>query len=428
MNTPAPIPTTDAAALYAGYDHMDPPIGPDGTPYQYYEAFRDAVIAGHAPVGWSEKHGGFWVVTRAADVEAILRAPESFSSAGVIFPKYGVTEPLMLAEQDEPEHMRGRRLVNMSFMPKSVAQFDDQIEKSVHDLIDGFIERGATDLGRIIADPIPSIVTALLLGFPPEYGPKFDMWTSAATKEYLTDREAALPKIAEMYEYFEANIKRRRECPGTDILSQVINSKVDGQQLSHTELLGFSTVLLIGGIENSAKLIGSAMWRLGWDMELRRRLVDHPALMTTAVDEFLRYYCPATVGRIVTKDTRLHGCTLRTGQQVMLALPIANRDPERFPNPDAFLPDRPRNSHLSLGSGLHVCLGQHLIRMEARLVLNALLARIPDFRPDPSRPSRWISGVVAGMARVPVTFKPDKPRGTTRAPGVQEWLAYAERP
>lgn len=306
-----------------------------------------------------------------------MRDPEVFSQEGLLFPKYAVAEPLMLAEQDEPEHMRSRRLVNTSFMPGSVGHFGDAMKKATHELIDGFIERGRADVGRILADPVPAIVTAVMLGFPQDDGPMFDRWTTALTHEYLANKEAALPKIAEMYQYFEANIERRKREPGNDILSQVINSVVDGERLSQKELLGFSTVLLIGGIENSAKLIGSAMWRLGWDVELRRRLIDDPSKMTGAVDEFLRMYTPGSIGRLVKRDTTIAGKTLKAGQQVMIALQVVNRDPRPFPHPDAFIFDRPRNAHLALGNGLHVCLGQHLIRMEARVVLNELTVMKP---------------------------------------------------
>jgi cytochrome P450 len=428
MNAPSTTPALDVDAFYAGYNHLDPPIGPDGTPYAYYEAFRDAAVAADRPVGWSEKHGGFWVVTSFADCERIDRDTETFSNDGIIFPKYAVSEPLMLAEQDEPEHLRSRRLVNLAFMPRGVANLSEAIHTAVHELMDGFIETGRGDVGRILADPVPAILTAVMLGFPPEDGPRFDTWTTALTHEFLSSRETAMPKIAEMYAYFERNIERRRKEPSSDILSQVINSEIDGERLSHKELLGFSTVLLIGGIENSAKLIGSAFWRLAWDVELRRRLVRDPSKMTAAVDEFLRMYTPGSIGRTVKKEITVGGRTMKPGQQVMLSLPIANRDPRAFPHPDAFIIDRPRNAHLALGTGPHVCLGQHLIRMEARVVLNEFLSRIPDYRLDPEAPMAWTKGQVSGMSRVPIRFEPRAPRLSTRGAGVDAWLRHAQRP
>ncbi len=429
MNAPSSIkPEADLKALYAAYDHLDPPIGVDGTPCGYYEEFRDLALAAKEPVGWSEKHGGFWVVTSYAECEQIIKDVDGFSSGGVIFPKYAVTEPLMLAEQDEPDHMRARRLVNLSFMPRNVTQYGDAMQVAVHELMDGFIEDGKADVGRILADPIPAIVTALIMGLPAQDGPLFDYWTTAITHQYLVDPEGAKPKIAEMYEYFEKNIARRKVEGGTDVLSSVINSEVDGQRLTHSELLGFSTVLLIGGIENSAKLIGSALWRMGWDLELRRRLLRHPERLPAVVDELLRYYSPGTIGRIVRRETTIAGKTMLPGQQVMLALPIANRDPREFPNPDAFITDRTNNRHLALGTGLHVCLGAHLIRMEARIVIAEFLARIPDYTIDATAPLKWTTGQVGGMSRVPIKFKPGQRRGTERGAGVDAWLRHATRP
>lgn len=428
MNAPTAAPVLDVEAFYANYDHLNIPLGPDGTPFEYYEAFRDAALAADRPVGWSEKHGGFWAVTSYADCERIDRDAENFSNDGIIFPKYAVTEPLMLAEQDEPEHMRARRLVNLAFMPKSVSALREAIHTAVHELIDGFIQTGRGDVGRILADPVPSILTAVMLGFPPEDGPMFDAWTTALTHEFISDREKALPKIQQMYAYFEANIARRQKEPGDDILSQVINSVVDGERLSHKELLGFSTVLLIGGIENSAKLIGTALWRLGWDVELRRRLLRSPSMMATAVDEFLRYYTPAPIGRTVKREVTIGGRTMKPGQQVMIVLPIANRDPRKFQNPDVFMLDRQNNTHLALGTGLHVCLGQHLIRMEARVVLQEFLSRIPHYRIDADAPQFWTQGQVQGMSRVPIVFEPGATRLPTRGKGVDAWLRHAARP
>lgn len=428
MNAPVPsAPQADAKTLYAGYDHLDPPIGVDGTPWSYFEAFRDAVHAEKQMVGWSEKHGGFWVVTGFPECDQIIKDVDGFSSTGVIFPKYAVTEPLMLAEQDEPDHMRARRLVNLSFMPRNVTQYGEAMQKAVHELMDGFIEDGKADVGRILADPIPAIVTALIMGLPAEDGPLFDYWTTAITHQFLVDPEGAKPKIAQMYEYFEKNIARRKVDPGTDVLSMVINAEVDGERLTHRELLGFSTVLLIGGIENSAKLIGTSLWRLGWDVELRRRLIRHPERMQAAVDELLRYYTPAPIGRIVRRETTIGGVTMQPGQQVMLALPIANRDPREFPHPDALIIDRPNNRHLALGTGLHVCLGSHLIRMEARLVLSEFLKRIPEYTIDPDGILKWTTGQVGGMSRVPIRFKPAPRRGSERGKGVDAWLRHASR-
>lgn len=428
MNAPAATPPqADLKALYAAYDHLDPPIGVDGTPCAYYEEFRDLAIAAKQPIGWSEKHGGFWVVTGYPEAEQIIKDVDGFSSTGVIFPKYAVTEPLMLAEQDEPEHMRARRLVNLSFMPRSVQQYSDAVKVAVHELMDGFIEEGCADVGRILADPIPAIVTALIMGLPAEDGPLFDFWTTAITHQFLVDPEGAAPKIAQMYEYFEKNIERRKREPGTDVLSSVINAEVDGERLTHRELLGFSTVLLIGGIENSAKLIGSSLWRLGWDVELRRRLIRHPEILPTAVDELLRYYSPGTIGRIVRRETTIAGCTMKPGQQVMLALPICNRDPREFPHPDTLIIDRTNNRHLALGTGLHVCLGGHLIRMEARLVISEFLSRIPDYTIDPEAPLKWTTGQVGGMSRVPIRFEPGTRRSAERGKGVDAWLRHAAR-
>lgn len=412
--------------LYAQFDHLDPPLGADGTPYAYYEALRDAAIEADEPMGWSDSHGGFWVVTGYNACIEIMRDPDAFSNAGVIFPRYAVSEPLMIVEQDEPEHMRYRKLVNLSFMPKNVSGYSEVMADATNDLIDGFIADGRIDLVRAVADAVPAIITAVLLGFPIEDGPRFGEWTIALAHEFITDPEAAKPKIEEMYAYFEDAITLRKKSPSNDLISQIIQSKLDGRPLNHEEILGFCTLLLIGGIENSAKVIGNALWRLGWDIELRRQLVDDPSKIGRAVEEFLRLYTPGHVGRLASRDCTIFGKKVKAGQHIMLALPVANRDPAIFVLPDALSLQRPKSVHLALGSGTHVCIGQHLIRLEAQIVLREFLKRIPEYRLDPDLPQIWTKGQVGGMSRVPVVFTPGMPIKLNREPGVEAWLQHAK--
>jgi cytochrome P450 len=150
---------------------------------------------------------------------------------------------------------------------------------------------------------------------------------------------------------------------------------------------------------------------------LRCRLRREPKTIPLAVDEFLRFYSPITIGRLVLKDTTLSGVTMKRGQYVMLMLPIGNRDPRAFPYPDTFIADRSPNKHLALGIGIHRCLGAHILRVELQVVIEEFLKRIPDFELDRSNKAVWMSAQVSGMRRVPIVFEPGK-RAGTRLPGV----------
>jgi cytochrome P450 len=196
--------------------------------------------------------------------------------------------------------------------------------------------------------------------------------------------------------------------------------------LNHEELLGFCTVLLLGGIDNTSKLIATSLWRLAWDIELRHRLTRDRKLIPMAIDEFLRYYSPASVGRLAREHATVAGVAMKRGQYLMLMAPIANRDPRVVPYPDTFIADRSPNKHLGLGAAVHRCLGTHVLRVEAKIVLEEFLTRIPEFELDRTRASRWTSGQVAGMGSVPFVFEPAEPLSVVPAnDGVRAWLEHA---
>jgi cytochrome P450 len=191
----ATVAASKSQSLFTDFDHTNPPIGRDRTPNEFYEAVRDEVIQANRPVGWSEKHGGFWMVAGYPEVMEVMHNTDAFSNDAVTFPRYGTTEPLMLAGQDDPEHKRARLLVNEPFSPGKVADFTLMLRENVNALIDGFIENGRADVAKIIGDPVPAILTALILGLPPEHGPRFFDWTWAMSHEFFTDPESAKPKL-----------------------------------------------------------------------------------------------------------------------------------------------------------------------------------------------------------------------------------------
>lgn len=415
----------DIATMYASFDHVNPPIGADGTPYQHYCAMIAAAQASGQQVGWSNNHGGFWLVTGYPECVDVMRSPHLFSNAEPTLPRYATNEAIMIAGQDDPDHKFARALVNRPFNPAGVMIYSDVVRDNLHLLIDGIIEDGRADLAQVIAKPVPAMVTALLMGVPAEEGPKFSHWISCVSEGQDVTDENASADIAEMYRYFEATIERHRTNPGEDILSRVIHANVDGRTFTQAELLGFCVTLMIGGIDNSYRLISAILWRLSWDGALRRRLIDEPDLIPGAIEEALRYYSPAFTVRQVIQDSEFHGARMRGGDIVLIGNPLANRDPRVFPDPDCFIVDRKPNNHLGLGQGIHRCLGAHLIALEAKIVVKEFLDRIPDFALDETIGAQWIGGQVAGMEHVPVKFPPGHPRTNAQGGqvgGVQAWL------
>lgn len=392
-------------SLYTEFDHYNLPIGADGTPFEYLEALRDEGELTDTSIGWSPAHGGFWVVTGYEAARTIVMNSTDFSNDGVVFPDYGLGDAkLMLAGQDDPDHKKYRRLVQGPFSAAKVGEFEASLRASTSGLIDAFIDEGEVDIVARLGEEVPARLTAIILGLPPEDGDRYRKWTHAMASLFQTDPEAALPIIQEMHDYFDEMLGDRRLNLGDDILSLIMEAKLDGETLTYQEIKDFWIVLLVGGIDNTAKLLGTATWRLAWDKELRRRLVRHPELLPSATAEMIRYYTPGMVGRRVLNEITVGGVTMEPGQYLIMAHSAVNRDSRMFPNPDVFVPDRSPNKHLGLGLGIHRCLGAHLVQLEARIVFEELLSRIPEFELDPTKPSVWQQGQVAGMGEVHLVF------------------------
>lgn len=395
-------------SLISTADHYNTPLGPDGTPFAYLEALRDELE--ETPIGWSEAYGGFWVVGGYEETVEIMANKDVFSNRGVTFPRYESGEfTLMLAGQDEPEHKKYRSLVAGPFSPQKTAEFTEQLRTATNDLIDTWIADGRTDIARHLADEIPAILTAIMLGLPPEDGDKYRRWMWAITHWFVTEPEKAAAVFGEMMEHASALIEERRANPGTDIMSLLIQSEVDGERLSHEDLMGFFTVLLIGGIDNTAKFLSTTFWRLAWDVELRRRLIARPDMLLRAVDEFIRYYTPALVGREVMEKVTVGNVTMEPGHTALLWFALSNRDRRAFPYPDVLIPERNPNRHLSLGNGIHRCLGVHLVRVETAVAISETLRRIPEFELARDDKPEWTKGQVCGFHKVPIVFPAGEP-------------------
>jgi cytochrome P450 len=395
------------------FDHYDSPLGRDGTPYTYFEEIRDWAVEEDRQIGWSEKHGGFWVVVGYEAAKQIYKDASTFSNRFSTFPVYGSPgdRPLMLAAYDEPDHSKYRKLVQGPFSPRSATLMADRLRETTNDLIDRFIEDGRVDVVKGIANEVPARMTAIILGLPPEDGDVYRTWTHAMAQQQHTEPEEAARQLATMDAVFQELLVERRRHPGDDVLSGVAHAEVDGQMLNDQEIYDFFAVLLLGGIDNTTKILSNMFWRLAWDRELRRRLIAHPELLPTAVDETLRYYSPAMTVRVINEPVTVYGAEMEPDQFLVKALPIINRDSRQFPNPDVFIPDRAPNPHLALGLGIHRCLGAHLVKIEARVAAEEFLRRIPDFELDPDGSTSWLHGQVGGMMQVPIVFPPGAREG-----------------
>lgn len=341
-----------------------------------------------------------WVLTRHADCLAVMRDHERFSSdsrtargqLAEALQQQRRESPLPTADTmlgvDPPRHTQLRGLVSRGFTPRRVEELRPRIESIMRDLLDAAGSR--FDLMTEIAQPLPVIVIAELLGVSPADRLRFKDWsrTLANTTNVLQTPEmieAARVAILELIDYFTKVIDERRLDPRDDLISALVRAEEDGQRLSREDVLAFAILLLVAGNETTTNLIGNGLAALLDHPEAMEALRAEPARLGAAIEEMLRFDSPVQgVVRFATRDLEIAGQPVAAGDVVLALTGAANRDPAVFADPDRFdiarFEDGRTERHLSFGQGIHYCLGAPLARMEAGIVFSALLDRFAAIR------------------------------------------------
>jgi cytochrome P450 len=287
---------------------------------------------------------------------------------------------------------------------REVEKWAPETRELCRSLIDGFIEDGRADAAADYAQQIPPRVIASMLGVPKDMAGTFTDWVRKALEVGLINPDVGFETRAQILTFFRDQIAERREKPKDDLITYLLNAKVDGQPVPEGHILGTCLLLLIAGIDTTWSSIGSALWHLAQHPEDRARLAAEPELWPTAVEELLRAYAPVTMARVVAEDVQYDGVKMCEGERVLMSFPAANRDPEKFPDPDKVIVDRAENPHIAFGVGIHRCVGSNLARMEMRVSLQEWLARIPEFRLADPGAVTWAGGQVRGPRAMPVVF------------------------
>ncbi len=335
-----------------------------------------------------------YFVARYADVEALLGGDRlvkdpAHSALGArgrrMIPLPSFLDRLMtsMITSDDPEHRRLRRLVSKAFTPRTVADLEPAMEATARRLIDDLARRGTGDLIESFALPFPVHVITELVGVPPEDRPGFQRWVHGIMRP--PGLLGAVPILASMWRftrYLRRLIERKRRDPGPDLFSALVHVQDDSDRLSEDELVAMGFLLLTAGHETTVSLIANGTLALLDHPAELERLRARPELMPTAIEELLRYDGPVlTSDPYYARDAfTLHGVTIPAGATVLPAVLSANRDDAVFTRPDALDLARTPNRHLSLGKGLHYCLGAPLARAEAKIAFAALLAAAPSLR------------------------------------------------
>ena len=386
------------------FDHLDPQWVND--PYPIWEDLR-----GRCPVAHTERFGGAWFPATHEGVSAVAKDSDHFTSRAVILSYNRPTDedlpaPIGLAPpitSDPPFHVDARRLILPAFAPGPINALEPQIRELCNRLLDKLGDHEIINAGDEYAQFIPPGVIAQMLGFPPEDENIFrDIIHNIIGRADLED-PAEIERLQNQTEaYFDKQIQDHIDNPRDDLTTYLLNVELGGQKLQHDHVRGTIILILVAGIDTTWSAIGASLWHLAQNPDDLARLVNEPELMPVAIEEFLRFYAPVTMGRMVKDDFDFNGCPMKKDDWVLLGFPAANRDPAAFKDADKFIIDREENRHVAFGLGIHRCAGSNLARLELRVAIEEFIKRYPKFELADPGVVTWAPGQVRGPRNLPV--------------------------
>ena len=402
---PPPVERPPVTDWRTDWDHLDPRWRDD--PFPIWDKLREG------PIARTERFEGAWLPTRYEDVKAIAYDTDNFTSRRVVLRHRKFEDPPLPAPpltSDPPDHKEHKRVLLPFFTPREVGKLEPLARRICNALIDGFIAEGRCDAAQQYARHIPVRIIAYMLGVPIRDSHLFIRWIHEILEIGNVDDEINRNGIKAMRDYFRHHIALRKEGrteadpdgPEPDLIRAMMDGSLNGVPFEENHVLGTLNLLMVAGIDTTWSAIGASILHLGRHPDDRRRLIEQPELMPTAIEELLRAYSPVTMAREVRKDVELGGCPMKKGEMVLLSFPAANRDPAVFPDADKVVLDRRENRHVAFGLGIHRCVGSNLARMELRVAIEEWLKRIPDYRVDGE--VRWSDGSVRGPRILPVAF------------------------
>jgi cytochrome P450 len=401
-----------------------------GYPHDVWTRLRS-----EAPVARFEPDGlePFWAVTRHADILEVTKDPRRFSSAqGITLRRTGVVMPPseMVVMLDPPRHGPVRRAANGRFTPRAVREQSGDIERIAVGVLDEGMPQGSAgelDFVDRIAAPFPLAVIAWILGVPREGWPSLYRWTNEVIgkndPEYRqpgeTPDQTFMRARGEVRRYFKALIAERRADPRDDLMSDLIRGEIEGEPLSDHQLVSYCELLVEAGNETTRNAVSGGILAFSEHPDEWERLRAEPELLSTGVDEVLRWVSPIShFTRTTTEDCEVGGTTIRAGDQVALYFASANRDEDVFGDPFVFRVDRDPNPHLAFGFGEHFCMGAGVARAELSTIFRHLLARLDAFEVI-GHVERLASIVNGSIKRLPFRYHavPVQPSGPVRPSG-----------
>lgn len=404
--------THQSARVLSLYHLLDPEVL--ANPYPLYAQLRT-----EDPVHW-DPYLHAWVVTRYEDVVSVFqlfsaaRTPTPERLAEIGLSQLAPLARLMVRQMlflDPPAHTRIRGLASRAFTPRRVEVLRAHIQDIIDHLLAAVQPTGRMEVIADLARPLPAIVTEELLGLPITDRHLLTRWSTDFAEvlgnfQHNPDRaDRALRSVNEMVAYFQEAVREHQAHPRDDLISAFVAAEVDGDRLTDEEIVANTIVTMVGGQETTTNLIGNGVLSLLRHPDQWERLKADPTLIPSAIEELLRYEAPSQhTARLAPDDVELGGKRIRKREAVIAVMGAANRDPERFPDPDRLDLCRPDNRHVAFAWASHFCFGAPLARLEGQLTFASLARRLPGLQLMPG-PQVWRTNMgLRGLVALPVTF------------------------
>ena len=386
------------------YDHYDPEFA-----LHPHEAY--AVLRAQCPVGHSDAYGGFYVVSRYEDIDFVVHNPETFSSYPADTPPPPThTRRLPPFESDPPDHRHYRRIVDPLFGPKKVNLLEPALRTAARALVDGMVEQKEFDFLTAFARPYPSTAFLSLIGVDASGTTRDQLvdWvervlhtTGAETGDAEARTAARVEAALALRAFLSDVLDASRDKDGTIFHSLFASLFAGERPLSRSEVLDFSYLLVLAGVDTVTTALGFSFMHLAERPDLQDELATDPGRIPAAIEEFLRFETAVHPSRTVVAPCSLGGVSLEPGDRIVIPYTSADRDEKAFDQPDELQIDRSPNRHFAFGGGSHRCLGSHLARLEMRVAFEEILARVPEFSVPPDGTIAAYGGQTRSLASLP---------------------------
>ncbi|MBW2242949.1 MAG: cytochrome P450 [Deltaproteobacteria bacterium] len=386
-------------------------------PYPVYAALRREAPVYHNP------SLGFWAFARHADVLAAFKDWQTYSNKGGVSLEQGANEAgdttafLSMLGMDPPRHDGLRSLVSRGFTPRRVNALEPRIRELAIHYIERFRDRGECDFVAEFAGKLPMDVVSEMVGVPEADRDMLRSWADQVLHReegVMGLPEAATQAAAKLYAYYVDLVKERKQKPGEDLVSALLDTELEGKRLGDTDVIGFLFLMIVAGNETTTKLLANALYWADRNPDEREKVRRDESAIPRWVEETLRYdNSTQLLARTITRDHEVGGHLLREGEKALLLVGSANRDEEVWERADVYDIDRDTSASLSFGRGTHFCLGASLARLEARISLEELQRRVPEIHVRHEGLVRVHSTNVRGFAALPIEFATGGERAST---------------